>query len=152
MNVLRSLTFSVAFYGKTSSFRDFEKNQEYFGETHLYFFETKAIFWGFSEILLFHWLSGVNLLPVVIFLKTVVFENPSVFRTKAGIFHCFEKSNPFNRILQQICYIERFFTKINVLFRKPTIFSIRKPKAWTLWEVLLTPSHSTATSLPSAFF
>ncbi len=152
MNVLRSLTFSVAFYGKIASFSAFEKKSSILWKNPSFFLSNESHFLTFSKNLLFPSLSGVNLLPVAIFLKTVVFENPSVFRTKAGIFHCFEKSNLFNRILQQICYIERFFTKINVFFRKPTIFSIKKSKAWTLWEVLLTPSHSTATSLPSAFF
>ena len=53
LNVLRSLTFSVAFYGKIASFSAFEKNQVFFGKTHRFFFQTKATFWRFQKTYFF---------------------------------------------------------------------------------------------------
>ena len=81
--------------------RFWKKKQESFGKTHLFFFQTKANFWKFWEILLIHSHSGVSLLPVAI-LK-FFFENPSVFWRKARIFPCFEKTYLYIRILQQNC-------------------------------------------------
>ena len=53
-------------------------------------------------------------------------EKPIYFLNNSRTFNCFEKSYLFTRILQEICYIERFFKKINVFFLKFTIFFHQK--------------------------
>ncbi len=73
----------------------------------------------------------------------ILWENPSIFWTKAQLFHCFEKSYLFTRNLQEICFIERFFEKINDFSQKFTIFFHQKT---LILNVLGNLTNSVATS------
>ncbi len=128
MNVFRSLTFSVAFYGKVASFSNFGKIQEFFGKTHLIFFRRKASFWLFWELLLIPSHSGVNLLPVEFFKNWFFSKNPSFF----------EQKPEFSILLRNPTYSVAFYRKVasfsdfkNTLdiFWKNAAFC-KKPKFW----------------------
>ena len=67
MNVLRSLTFSVALCDKFATFSDYEKIQELFWKALLFFLQTIANFWTFWEILLSLSHCSENWLPVASF-------------------------------------------------------------------------------------
>ena len=103
MNVLRSLTFSFAFYCKIASFGEFERSQGFFGKTHLFFLQRKADFWMFCEILLIHSHSSENLLPVAIFKKYSFFRKTHMF---------LEQMIEFSTVLRNLTYSLAFYTDL----------------------------------------
>ena len=135
MNVLRSLTFSVALCGKFATFSDFEKIQELFWKTHLIFCETKANFWTFWETLFIHSQSTVNLLPVAFFQNfSFLFENPicSLWK-KDPNFPLFWKTlaiqsrSTANLLLLAILKtLQIFFRKTQLFFKSPNFERFRK--------------------------
>ena len=123
MNVLRSLTFSVALWGKFATFSHFKKIQELFWKTHLFFCETKTSFWTFWEILFIHSHSSVNLLPVAIFQTLVFFRKSHLFFVKRG--------PEFSTVLRNSTYSVAFYSKLATfsdfkntpdIFRKTQLF------------------------------
>ena len=125
MNVLRSLTFSVALCGKFATFSDFEKNQEFFRKTHLLFFcETKAKFWTFWEILFIHSHSSVNLLPVAFFESfSFFFENPICFLWKKDTnFLLFWETLPIQSRSTANLLLLAILKTLQIFFRKTQLF------------------------------
>ena len=123
MNVLRSLTFSVALWGKFATFSPFKKIQELFWKTHLFFCETKTSFWTFWEILFIHSHSSVNLLPVAVFQSLVFFRKSHLFFVKRG--------PEFSTVLRNPTYSVAFYSKLATfsdfentpdIFRKTQLF------------------------------
>ena len=128
MNVLRSLTFSFAFYGKIASLSIFERIQEFFWKNPSVFPSKKADFWMFCEILLFHSHSSENLLPVAIFKKYSFFRKTHLFP---------EQMPEFSTVLRNLTCSLAFYSRFATLsdFSKKTrsfsknspFFSIEKP-------------------------
>ena len=131
-----SLLFGGFFKEKLKIF--FSKNQS--------FFQEETTFLTFWETLLFQLHLITNFYLWRFFEKSLLFfrKTYTIYLLKP-IFERFERSYLSNRILPQVCFVQRFFVKIHCLFSKhPPYFSIKKPKFRTFWELLLIQSHSKA--------
>ena len=118
MNVLRSLTFSVALCGRFATFSDFEEIQEFVWKAHLFLCETKGNFWTFWEFLFIHSHSSVNLLPVAFFKILVFFRKSHLFFVKKG--------PEFSTVLRNPTYSVAFYSKFATFSdskNTPDIFS-----------------------------
>ena len=155
MNFLRNLTDLVAFCINLAAFRGiFQiKTQDLFSEIQS-FFQEETTFLTFWETLLF------QLHPITKFLSVAFFWTSPLFFRKTHTFYLlksnferFEWSYFFSCILPPVCYVQRFFEKIQYLFSKnPPNFSVKKPKVRTFRELQLIQSHSTAFLLKLLFF
>ena len=104
MKVLRSLTISVALDGKFASLSDFEKIQEFFGKTILFFLQTIANFQTFWEILLSHSHYNEKLLPIASFKDFKFFFRKPI---------CFLKKSPdVSTVLRNLTNSVAFYRKL----------------------------------------
>ena len=149
MNVSRTFNISVAFYGKTATFTDFEIIP-FFEKSH-HFLGKKWTFW---EIVIFAEKSH----PTTILLSLSMLKNSSFFWKTSSSFSIkidfgtfWEIFFHFCRILRQRCKIRHIFLIWKQFFQKPICVS-RNPKIWTFWEVLQIQSLSTGSLLHLAVY
>ena len=122
------------------------KNSRFFFSKNQSFFQEETTFLTLWETLLFQLHLITNFYLWRFFEKSLLFfrKTYKIYLSKP-IFERFERSYLSNRILPQVCFVQRFFVKIHCLFSKhPPYFSIKKPKFRTFWEILLIQSHSKA--------
>ena len=104
LNVLRSLTNSVASYNK---FLSLAISKKYFFSKNPYIFFIKTKFWRLREVLLFQSLFTASFLHSAIFLKKSNFsfqKTHHVFPSEKLKFELFKKFQFLNAIVGQICY------------------------------------------------
>ena len=104
LNVLRSLTNSVASYNK---FLSLAISKKYFFSKNPYIFFIKTKFWRLREVLLFQSLFTASFLHSAVFLKKSNFsfqKTHHVFPSEKLKFELFKKFQFLNAIVGQICY------------------------------------------------
>ena len=134
MNVLRSLTFSVAFYANLLPPAVFKKLTIFLWKTNL-FFEKGANFSTFWEIVLNQLQPNTNFSSLAVFKKITIFSREThIFHLIKTNFERFEKSYFFSRILRQNCFFWRFWKKIKNRLEKPIYFSFKRQPIFESFE------------------
>ena len=134
MNVLRSLTFSVAFYANLLPPAVFKKLTIFLWKTN-FFFQKGANFSTFWEIGLIQLQPNTNFPPLAVFKKnTIFFRKTHLFHLIKTSFEGFEKSYFFSRILRQNCFFWRFWKKSKNRLEKPIYFSFKRKPIFESFE------------------